>query len=139
MARDSFKYVLLHEEYDATAPFFDVPAALKKGKIPEHFNFHNQCEKLEGEEGVDETRKSKRRRVTTSNMLEALEDGSDVIVGSNQWSWLTIDSEPNRFIGLECKVYWPLDNDRYSGRIIGYNPSTDRYHVMPLLSVHIYA
>ncbi|XP_063940638.1 histone H3-lysine(4) N-trimethyltransferase ATX1 isoform X3 [Daucus carota subsp. sativus] len=95
MARDSVKYIPLHEEYMATAPLVNSNGASKKRKIPER--------------NIDK------------------KDVGDVI--SKQWSWLTIDGEPDRFIGLECKVYWPLDDDWYCGRILGYNLSTERYHV----------
>ncbi|KAA8531168.1 hypothetical protein F0562_005918 [Nyssa sinensis] len=37
--------------------------------------------------------------------------------------------DPKKFIGLQCKVYWPLDAVWYSGCIVGYNPETDRHHV----------
>nr|XP_016509696.1 PREDICTED: uncharacterized protein LOC107827136 [Nicotiana tabacum] len=37
--------------------------------------------------------------------------------------------DPKKFIGLQCKVYWPLDADWYSGRVIGYNSETGQHYV----------
>lgn len=37
--------------------------------------------------------------------------------------------DPKTFIGLQCKVYWPLDANSYSGRIVGYNSDTNKHHV----------
>lgn len=79
MARASVKYIPLHEVYEATAPSDDVSGASKKGKIPECSDSDNQWEKSEGGEGVDETKKSKRRRLTSTKMLEAFENGSAAI------------------------------------------------------------
>ncbi|KAL6191383.1 hypothetical protein ACLB2K_037774 [Fragaria x ananassa] len=33
------------------------------------------------------------------------------------------------FIGLQCKVYWPLDANSYTGRIVGYNSDSNKHHV----------
>lgn len=82
MARTSVKYVPLHEEYEAIATS-DVSGSSKKGKISEHADSDNQSVKSEGGGGVDETRKSKRRRVTSTKILEALENGSALIVGAS--------------------------------------------------------
>ncbi|XP_057959590.1 histone-lysine N-methyltransferase ATX2 isoform X2 [Malania oleifera] len=46
--------------------------------------------------------------------------------------WTRLDCEgvdPKTFVGLQCKVYWPLDDDWYAGRVIGYNLETNRHHV----------
>ncbi|KAL0392542.1 UNVERIFIED_CONTAM: histone H3-lysine(4) N-trimethyltransferase ATX1 [Sesamum radiatum] len=37
--------------------------------------------------------------------------------------------DPKKFVGLQCKVYWPLDATWYSGCIVGYNSETGRHHV----------
>ncbi|EOY14343.1 Histone-lysine N-methyltransferase ATX2 [Theobroma cacao] len=33
------------------------------------------------------------------------------------------------FVRLQCKVFWPLDVDCYSGQVVGYNAETNRHHV----------
>ncbi|GAV58994.1 PWWP domain-containing protein/SET domain-containing protein/FYRN domain-containing protein/FYRC domain-containing protein/PHD_2 domain-containing protein/zf-HC5HC2H_2 domain-containing protein [Cephalotus follicularis] len=46
--------------------------------------------------------------------------------------WLRLsfdDADPKTFIGLQCKVYWPLDADWYSGRVVGYNLESNRHNV----------
>lgn len=76
---------------------------------------------------------------------------------------LSFNGDPKRFVGLQCKartfrlldcvitfvyyvvvsklevwfeqVYWPLDDDWYSGSVVGYNSETDRHHVMIVLSI----
>lgn len=41
---------------------------------------------------------------------------------AKKWIRLSYDGvDPTAFIGLQCKVFWPLDADWYSGSIIGYN------------------
>lgn len=34
------------------------------------------------------------------------------------------------------QVYWPLDDDWYCGSVVGYNPETERHHVMIILSIY---
>ncbi|XP_060181088.1 histone-lysine N-methyltransferase ATX2-like [Lycium barbarum] len=49
---------------------------------------------------------------------------------TKKWVWLSFEGvDPKKFIGLQCKAYWPLDADWYTGRIIGYNSETGRHHV----------
>ncbi|KAJ9178448.1 hypothetical protein P3X46_010328 [Hevea brasiliensis] len=49
---------------------------------------------------------------------------------TKRWVRLSYDDvDPKRFIGLSCKVYWPLDADWYSGRVVGYTSETKRHHV----------
>ncbi|KAL6571201.1 hypothetical protein OROHE_002844 [Orobanche hederae] len=53
-----------------------------------------------------------------------------VAVGKKKWVWLSFEGvDPKKFIGLQCKVYWPLDASWYSGHIVGYNSETGRHHV----------
>lgn len=35
----------------------------------------------------------------------------------------------NSWSSVGCQVYWPLDADWYSGRIVGYHPDTNQHHV----------
>ncbi|KAK4341469.1 hypothetical protein RND71_039970 [Anisodus tanguticus] len=59
-----------------------------------------------------------------------LNDKSSWSIRTKKWVWLSFDGvDPKRFIGLQCKAYWPLDADWYTGRIIGYNSETGRHHV----------
>ncbi|KAK1402560.1 hypothetical protein POM88_002165 [Heracleum sosnowskyi] len=76
MGRASVKYIPLHEKYEATAPSDDVSGASKKGKVPERSDSDTRWKKLEGGAGVDETKNSKRRRLISTKMLEAFENGS---------------------------------------------------------------
>lgn len=47
-----------------------------------------------------------------------------------KWVRVCFDGvEPKKFIGLKCKVYWPLDDDWYDGEIVGYNGETGRHQV----------
>ncbi|XP_050232395.1 histone-lysine N-methyltransferase ATX2-like [Mercurialis annua] len=49
---------------------------------------------------------------------------------TKKWVRLKVDGvDPKRFIGLTCKVFWPLDADWYSGRVVGYTSETKQHHV----------
>ncbi|TYG50168.1 hypothetical protein ES288_D10G153100v1 [Gossypium darwinii] len=49
---------------------------------------------------------------------------------AKKWVRLSFDGvDPKAFIGLQCKVFWPLDADWYLGRVVGYNLETNRHHV----------
>ncbi|KAI3814266.1 hypothetical protein L1987_19016 [Smallanthus sonchifolius] len=49
---------------------------------------------------------------------------------TKRWVRLKFDSvDPQKFVGLECKVYWPLDADWYFGRIAKYDLESHRHHV----------
>ncbi|KAG8369538.1 hypothetical protein BUALT_Bualt14G0023900 [Buddleja alternifolia] len=51
-------------------------------------------------------------------------------VQTKKWVWLSFeDADPKKFIGLQCKVYWPLDGSWYSGHVVGYDSDTGRHHV----------
>ncbi|CAN6725527.1 unnamed protein product [Malus baccata var. baccata] len=66
------------------------------------------------------------KRNSSSNCEKILSDSPSV----KKWVGLSFkDVDPKTFIGLECKVYWPLDADWYSGRIVGYNSDTHRHHI----------
>ncbi|XP_052172475.1 histone-lysine N-methyltransferase ATX2 isoform X2 [Diospyros lotus] len=47
------------------------------------------------------------------------------------WVRLSFDGvDPEKFIGLQCKVYWPLDADWYTGYVAGYNAETVQHQVV---------
>ncbi|CAA3024743.1 histone-lysine N-methyltransferase ATX2-like [Olea europaea subsp. europaea] len=49
---------------------------------------------------------------------------------TKKWVRLSFEgADPNKFIGLQCKVYWPLEGEWYSGRVVDYIPETGRHHV----------
>lgn len=49
---------------------------------------------------------------------------------TKRWVRLTFEGvDPQKFLGLECKVYWPLDADWYFGRIGKYDSDSLRHHV----------
>ncbi|KAK3132501.1 hypothetical protein QOZ80_6AG0523000 [Eleusine coracana subsp. coracana] len=52
--------------------------------------------------------------------------------GSVGRRWVELDIEgavPNAFVGLACKVFWPLDDDWYKGSITAYNEATKKHSV----------
>ncbi|KDP42889.1 hypothetical protein JCGZ_23831 [Jatropha curcas] len=63
----------------------------------------------------------------------SLQDSDKVLslpATGKRWVRLSFNEvDPKKFIGLSCKVYWPLDDDWYSGRVVGYNLETKRHHV----------
>lgn len=47
-----------------------------------------------------------------------------------RWVELAIEgADPQAFIGLACKVFWPLDDDWYKGSITGYKEVTKKHSV----------
>ncbi|GMI70468.1 Arabidopsis TRITHORAX 1, SET DOMAIN PROTEIN 27 [Hibiscus trionum] len=64
--------------------------------------------------------------------ISTLDSQRGFIVSSTakRWVRLSFDGvDPKAFIGLQCKVFWPLDADWYSGRVVGYNSETNRHNV----------
>ncbi|KAJ8774382.1 hypothetical protein K2173_011631 [Erythroxylum novogranatense] len=53
-----------------------------------------------------------------------------VLPTSKRWVRLRFDGvDPETFVGLPCKVYWPLDAAWYSGQVVHYCLETKRHHV----------
>lgn len=53
-------------------------------------------------------------------------------VSSSSKRWVRLsynNADPLSFIGLQCKVYWPLDGEWYSGCVVGYDAESNRHHV----------
>ncbi|CAA0373926.1 Histone-lysine N-methyltransferase ATX1 [Arabidopsis thaliana] len=49
---------------------------------------------------------------------------------AKKWVRLSYDGvDPTSFIGLQCKVFWPLDALWYEGSIVGYSAERKRYTV----------
>lgn len=71
-------------------------------------------------------RLKRKKRSSSENCEKAMSDSPT----SKRWVRLSFDgAEPKSFIGLQCKVYWPLDADWYSGRIVEFNAKTNQHHV----------
>lgn len=52
--------------------------------------------------------------------------------GSIGRRWVELDiqnADPNVFVGLACKIFWPLDDDWYKGSIAGYTEATKKHSV----------
>ncbi|KAJ4967635.1 hypothetical protein NE237_014336 [Protea cynaroides] len=81
------------------------------------------CEKNDSD-GTRRLRLSKGRQKTDT------QKGSSGSFRIKKWVELSFeDVEPNIFIGLECKVYWSLDDEWYSGSIVGYNSDMNQHQV----------
>ncbi|XP_027353550.1 histone-lysine N-methyltransferase ATX2-like [Abrus precatorius] len=47
-----------------------------------------------------------------------------------RWLGLSFDNaDPEAFVGLRCKVYWPIDLRSYTGYVKGYDKETKTHHV----------
>ncbi|CAI9117365.1 OLC1v1018743C1 [Oldenlandia corymbosa var. corymbosa] len=47
-----------------------------------------------------------------------------------RWMRLSFDgADPDKFVGLRCKIFWPLDADWYTGQVLAYDFKTGRHHV----------
>ncbi|GMP55229.1 hypothetical protein CsSME_00020108 [Camellia sinensis var. sinensis] len=76
---------------------------------------------------ADISRKRKRRRASGN-----CENPDDSQMGNSAKKWVRLSFDGvdlKKFIGLKCKVYWPLDGYWYSGHVVGFNAETDRHHV----------
>ncbi|XP_042480211.1 histone H3-lysine(4) N-trimethyltransferase ATX1-like [Macadamia integrifolia] len=73
---------------------------------------------------------TRRLRMSKGMQKPDTQKGSAGSSRSKRWVELSFgDVEPNIFIGLECKVYWPLDDEWYSGCIVGYNSDMNQHRV----------
>ncbi|GAB2272675.1 hypothetical protein Dimus_007498 [Dionaea muscipula] len=69
----------------------------------------------------------KLRRGKRSSSIN-LKDQDDLAV--RKWVRLAFDGvDPMLFVGLKCKVYWPLDDDWYLGSVVGYDLESNRHNV----------
>ncbi|KAK4742943.1 hypothetical protein SAY87_000944 [Trapa incisa] len=69
----------------------------------------------------------KRKPTRKSEGTQSMDDG---LQNKKRWVRLSFeDVDPNAFIGLQCKVFWPLDVDWYTGSIVGYDLEIGKHHV----------
>ncbi|KAL9297399.1 hypothetical protein ACSQ67_023295 [Phaseolus vulgaris] len=62
--------------------------------------------------------------------LENLPKGSPDSRPVKKWIGLSFDNaDPEVFIGLRCKVYWPMDLKAYTGYVRSYDKETKIHHV----------
>ncbi|KAK1400556.1 histone-lysine N-methyltransferase ATX2-like [Heracleum sosnowskyi] len=143
------KYVPLREVYDATAP---PPKHHTIRKCFHSDPADNRSSELRRKSKRKRVRSAKLIQLDNQNGNEhenkhEHENNSAVVVGlaspthrnkmmrsspdveCKQWTRLKIDADYKKFIGLKCKVHWPLDDDWYYGRIVGYDPVTERHHI----------
>ncbi|PIA56613.1 hypothetical protein AQUCO_00700752v1 [Aquilegia coerulea] len=92
--------------------------------------------------------RKRERRVLSTNVLitktrkrKSSNDCQDIglINGSSPASasdltkkWIELsyeDFKPNIFVGMKCKVYWPLDDDWYSGCVASFDSESGKHHV----------
>ncbi|KAG9447430.1 hypothetical protein H6P81_013558 [Aristolochia fimbriata] len=51
-------------------------------------------------------------------------------VSTKKWVELSFDDvDPNVFVGMACKVYWPLDCKWYTGSVTGYNSESNKHQI----------
>uniref|UniRef100_A0A1J3GP59 Histone-lysine N-methyltransferase ATX2 n=1 Tax=Noccaea caerulescens TaxID=107243 RepID=A0A1J3GP59_NOCCA len=125
---------------------------------PEIFHVYTRRRRRRRREEEEEKKKQKKRRIgngelmklgvdlsvsTTPRLREcrinALCSGSkqngssrrkEKLRPAKKWVRLSYDGvDPKSFIGLQCKVFWPLDADWYPGSIIGYN-QVNKHHTI---------
>ncbi|XP_015887157.3 histone-lysine N-methyltransferase ATX2 [Ziziphus jujuba] len=68
----------------------------------------------------------RKRRNSSKNSDKLLSDSPS----TKRWVRLSFDgADPKAFIGLQCKVYWPLDADWYGGRVVDYGSDSNQHLV----------
>ncbi|KAG0491118.1 hypothetical protein HPP92_007981 [Vanilla planifolia] len=85
----------------------------------------------DGDAAGETRRRGSRRLVRVNPPVERsqIRDSSDHRTGRK---WVELDFEgadPRAFIGLACKVFWPLDDDWYTGCVVAYDSATRRHHI----------
>ncbi|KAJ6403892.1 hypothetical protein OIU84_012148 [Salix udensis] len=70
------------------------------------------------------------KRKKRDSMVTNPDNFSSLPATSKRWVRLNFDGvDPKSINGLPCKVYWPLDADWYSGRVVGHISDTNRYNI----------
>ncbi|KAJ6723622.1 HISTONE-LYSINE N-METHYLTRANSFERASE ATX2 [Salix koriyanagi] len=70
------------------------------------------------------------KRKKRDSMVTSSDKFSPLTATSKRWVRLNFDgADPKSFIGLPCKVYWPMDAEWYSGRVIEHIADTNRYNI----------
>ncbi|KAJ3698232.1 hypothetical protein LUZ61_001937 [Rhynchospora tenuis] len=84
--------------------------------------------KSPGNSGDSSEKVKKRKRVANGSGSGSTNKASSR--HAKRWVELEIEgADPSAFIGLECKVFWPLDDYWYKGSIIGYSEETKKHNV----------
>ncbi|KAJ4955301.1 hypothetical protein NE237_012084 [Protea cynaroides] len=86
---------------------------------------------FDGPRSSDKSDPDDKRRLRLAKSKQ-ITDREKVSSGSRTKKWVELsfeDVKPNTFVGLQCKVYWPLDDEWYSGCIVGYNSETTQHQV----------
>ncbi|GFQ04380.1 histone-lysine n-methyltransferase atx2 [Phtheirospermum japonicum] len=87
------------------------------------------CKNVSRNNNSDSKVNNRESRKRKEDCLES-ELRNSAAAGTKKWAWLSFEGvDPKKFIGLQCKVYWPLDANWYSGHIVGYSSETGRHHV----------
>lgn len=83
-----------------------------------------------------ETRRRASRRLVGANPpvrrdigRSGPKDSPDSCIGKK---WVDLDFEgadPYVFVGLACKVFWPMDDDWYKGSVVSYDSDSHRHHI----------
>ncbi|KAK4778260.1 hypothetical protein SAY87_018447 [Trapa incisa] len=70
------------------------------------------------------------KRKSTRNKFVGTQSMDGGVQDKKRWVRLSFeDVDPNALIGLQCKVFWPLDADWYTGSIVGYDLEICKHHV----------
>ncbi|KAI0523084.1 hypothetical protein KFK09_005474 [Dendrobium nobile] len=87
-------------------------------------------------DAAGETRRRGSRRLSRVNppverkmCRPSLNDSSCSRIGKK---WVELDFEgadPYAFVGLACKVFWPLDDGWYKGSVMSYDSDSHRHHI----------
>ncbi|KAI4369781.1 hypothetical protein MLD38_018186 [Melastoma candidum] len=74
---------------------------------------------------------AKRRKRDPAEAKKVAIDNGNGIPRRKRWVRLSFEGvDPEAFISLQCKIFWPLDADWYTGRVRGYDSETKRHCVM---------
>lgn len=123
------KYVPINCLYSATSPCLNPSGSStvmsKKVKARKLRSSENG---EEGEYGAENSKKNYELRKSARESGKSESVKRSLVSKKKRWIELDYESvDPNTFVGLACKVFWPLDEDWYKGSVTGYNSATKKH------------
>ncbi|KAM7260046.1 hypothetical protein ACFE04_015787 [Oxalis oulophora] len=72
---------------------------------------------------------SKKRKIVDSS-LQSSGGKAGSATAKKKWVRLSFDNvDPKTFVGLQCKIFWPLDADWYAGRVVEYCSESNKHTI----------
>ncbi|PKA57771.1 Histone-lysine N-methyltransferase ATX2 [Apostasia shenzhenica] len=89
----------------------------------------------DGDEAGETQGRANRRSVRVNSSVgrkRSLRSQKNSSCPRNEKKWVELDCEeadPEAFVGLACKVFWPMDDDWFKGFVVSYDSGTHQHHI----------